>query len=66
MNIGRIVHMKEGEHDWGLGVSINFHKKDNKKSKEEIEPIYLFDVMVYCKPRDPNTGAPPRPAKLDK
>jgi len=34
MSIGRIVHMKEGENDWGLGVSINFHKKDNKKSKE--------------------------------
>jgi hypothetical protein len=27
MNIGRIVHMKEGEVDWGLGVSVNFHKK---------------------------------------
>lgn len=35
MNIGRIVHMKEGEHDWGLGVAINFHKKDVKKGKDE-------------------------------
>jgi hypothetical protein len=36
-----------------------------KKGKEEADPIYLFDVMVYCKPRDPNTGAPPKPAKLE-
>jgi hypothetical protein len=35
-----------------------------KKGKEEGEAIYLFDVMVYCKLRDPNTGAPPQPAKL--
>lgn len=35
MNIGRIVHMKDGEMDWGLGVSVNFHKKDMKKGKAE-------------------------------
>ena len=51
MNIGRIVHMKDGENDWGLGVSINFHKKDIKKHKNDpvaSEVTYLFDVMVYC------------------
>jgi hypothetical protein len=34
MNIGRIVHMKDDEVDWGLGVSVNFHKKEVKKGKD--------------------------------
>lgn len=66
MNIGRIVHMKDGENNWGLGVAVNFHKKEMKKGKEDGDAIYLFDVMVYCKLRDPNTGAPARPAKLNE
>ena len=33
MNIGRIVHMMDGEVDWGLGVGVNFHKKEGKKGR---------------------------------
>lgn len=59
--------MMDGEVDWGLGVGVNFHKKEGKKGRmlnQTAEPVYLFDVMVYCQPRDASSGAPPKPAKL--
>jgi ATP-dependent RNA helicase DOB1 len=37
--VGRIIRLKQGNIDWGYGVSVNFHaqkdKKDKKKAKEE-------------------------------
>jgi hypothetical protein len=33
LNIGRIVHLVDGPIDWGFGVSINFHKKDNSRKQ---------------------------------
>lgn len=60
MNIGRVVRMIDGQKDWGLGICLNFNKKDLKKNvKFDQEIVYLFDVMVYAKPRDSNSNAAP-------
>jgi hypothetical protein len=40
--------------------------KKGKHTESINDVVYLFDVMVYCQPRDPNTGAPPKPAKLNE
>jgi hypothetical protein len=34
------------------------------KNTDNSNAVYLFDVMVYCQLRDPNTGAQPKPAKI--
>jgi hypothetical protein len=45
---------------------LNFHRKDMKKNtKADHEIVYLFDIMVYGKPRDPNSTISPEPANLD-
>jgi hypothetical protein len=66
MNIGRIVRLIDQDLDWGYGISINFHKKEAKKSKslEKAESAYYFDCMVYIKPR--TTNIVPTPAKLNE
>ena len=39
LRVGKIIRLKQGNIDWGYGVSVNFHaqkdKKDKKKAKEE-------------------------------
>jgi ATP-dependent RNA helicase DOB1 len=61
LNIGRIVHLVDGNIDWGYGISINFHKKEGprKARGEAAEPIYLVDCLVYIKPRDKNQQPTP-------
>jgi ATP-dependent RNA helicase DOB1 len=31
LNIGRIIRLVDGSVDWGYGISLNFHKKDQQK-----------------------------------
>jgi len=50
LNIGRVIKLVDGNIDWGYGVSINFHRKDNKKSKNE-EQTQVVDAMVRIKPK---------------
>lgn len=60
--------MDQGK-DWGYGISINFHKKDLKKSHKSMtdksavsDTVYLFDCMVYAKMKK---GVPaPEPVPL--
>lgn len=33
LNIGRVIKLVDGNIDWGYGISVNFHRKDNKKNK---------------------------------
>ena len=33
LNIGRVVRLIDGNIDWGYGISINFHQKNNRKNK---------------------------------
>lgn len=62
--VGRIIRLKQGNVDWGYGVSINFHaqkEKKDKKKKEEEEKPYLVDVMIYIRPRKNNETPVPCP-----
>lgn len=44
----------DGDIDWGYGISVNFHKREGPKraNKQQSDPIYLVDSLVYIKPRD--------------
>ena len=35
LNIGRVIKLVDGDVDWGYGISINFHRRDNKRNKNE-------------------------------
>jgi len=55
LNIGRVIHLVDGEVDWGYGMSINFHKKDSfRKNKSDYAEVYVLDAMVYIKPKAQN------------
>lgn len=61
LNIGRIIRLVDGSVDWGYGISLNFHKKDQQKKNrnEGSEAQYLIDSMVYIKPKETNPIAKP-------
>ena len=63
LNIGRIIRLVDGEVDWGYGISINFHKKDAKKNKNETES-HVVDAMVHIMPKAVQN--PFKPAKYDE
>uniref|UniRef100_H2ZE09 Exosome RNA helicase MTR4 n=2 Tax=Ciona savignyi TaxID=51511 RepID=H2ZE09_CIOSA len=67
---GRLVKVRNGEHDFGWGVVVNFQKKQPKPSgpmrtDEEPEPQYVVDVLLNCDKEGLNSIAVrlPRPAK---
>uniref|UniRef100_H2ZE12 RNA helicase n=1 Tax=Ciona savignyi TaxID=51511 RepID=H2ZE12_CIOSA len=70
-SIGAIItYVRNGEHDFGWGVVVNFQKKQPKPSgpmrtDEEPEPQYVVDVLLNCDKEGLNSIAVrlPRPAK---
>lgn len=55
LNIGRVVHLVDGDIDWGYGISVNFHKKDsykkNNNKNDASDYQVVIDAMVHIKPK---------------
>eukprot|EP00111_Clytia_hemisphaerica_P011285 TCONS_00033042-protein len=47
---GRLVHVKDGNDDYGWGAIVNFQKKANQKTgaKTTDEPLYVVEVLLNC------------------
>ena len=49
---GRLVHVENGNEDFGWGTIINFQKKSNQNksyaSGTPDEPLYVVEVLLYC------------------
>nr|XP_002131169.1 exosome RNA helicase MTR4 [Ciona intestinalis] len=67
---GRLVKVRNGEHEFGWGVVVNFQKKQPKSSGpmrggDEPQPEYVVDVLLNCDKEGLHSVAVrlPRPAK---
>ncbi|XP_041666582.1 exosome RNA helicase MTR4 [Cheilinus undulatus] len=45
---GRLVKVKNEEHDFGWGVVVNFCKKSNVKTSTDTDPLYVVEVLLHC------------------
>jgi ATP-dependent RNA helicase DOB1 len=50
MQPGRLVHVKDGEHDFGWGAVINFLRREPDKNSESLSPqeSWTLDVALEC------------------
>nr|WCZ58663.1 exosome RNA helicase MTR4 [Seculamonas ecuadoriensis] len=53
---GRLVHVEDGDQDFGWGVVVNFQKKTADKATPNAEIAYVVDVVLRCTVDD--TGNP--------
>nr|CAB3266089.1 superkiller viralicidic activity 2-like 2 [Phallusia mammillata] len=67
---GRLVKVRNGDHEFGWGVVVNFQKKQPKptgrlRAEEEPPPEYVVDVLLNCDKDSihPSSSRIPRPAK---
>jgi len=73
---GRVVHVQNGEDDFGWGTIINFQKKSNQKQQSNnnnsnaapLEPLYVVEVLLYCSKTNKKlaAGEIPVPSKSDE
>lgn len=64
LNIGRIIHLVDGDVDWGYAVSINFHKRDSYRKGSNVKNDsadyqIIVDAMVHVKPKALNPSLKP-------
>jgi len=53
---GRLIHVKNGELDFGWGTVVNFMKKENPKENPlNSVPTYVVDCLLHV--YNPNPGA---------
>lgn len=49
---GRLVHVKNGDDDFGWGTIVNFQKKSQQKQSSNnaapLDPLYVVEVLLYC------------------
>lgn len=50
MQPGRLVYIKDGEHDFGWGAVINFARRSTGRSNEKVTPQeeWILDVALEC------------------
>jgi ATP-dependent RNA helicase DOB1 len=53
LSVGRMVHVKDGEDDFGYGILVNFqkkriNKKGRSKQKAEDDMELIIDVLLSC------------------
>ena len=49
LNSGRLIHVKDGEVDWGWGVVVNFSSKALPKAKGlSKDPVYIIEALLHC------------------
>uniref|UniRef100_UPI00358E6646 exosome RNA helicase MTR4 n=1 Tax=Myxine glutinosa TaxID=7769 RepID=UPI00358E6646 len=66
---GRLAKVRNGEEEFGWGVVINFHKKNNAKTVSlDDDPIYVVEVLLHCSHESLISAATEaaRPASLSK